>query len=75
MVSQAAGTAGADGTLPDATGLKGAPGEPPTGMYALNKVDVFNLLCIPRAADLTDAQADALIGTRSRSASCTARCS
>ena len=31
-------------------------------MHALNKVDLFNLLCIPRAADLTDAQADALIG-------------
>ena len=62
VVSQAAGTAGADGTLPDATALKGAPGDPPTGMYALTKVDLFNLLCIPRAANLTDAQADALIG-------------
>jgi len=60
--SQAAGAAGADGTPPDKTALAGAPGEPPTGMYALGKVDLFNLLCIPRAAALSDAQADALIG-------------
>ena len=60
--SQTDATAGADGDLPDATALEGAPGEPPTGMYALTKVDLFNLLCIPRAADLPDAQADALIG-------------
>ena len=31
-------------------------------MYALTKVDLFNLLCIPQAAHLEDAQADALIG-------------
>jgi uncharacterized protein len=31
-------------------------------MHALSKVDLFNLLCIPRAADLHDAQADALVG-------------
>ncbi len=60
--SQAAGAAGADGSLPDKTALAGAPGEPPTGMYALGKVDLFNLLCMPRAAALSDAQADALIG-------------
>jgi hypothetical protein len=58
----AATAAGADGTLPDATALAGSPGEPPTGMYALGKVDLFNLLCIPRAADLPDAQADVLVG-------------
>ena len=62
VVSQAAGIAGANGTVPDATALKGAPGEPPTGMYALTKVDLFNLLCMPRAAALSDAQADAVIG-------------
>jgi phage tail sheath protein FI len=60
--SQAAGTAGADGTLPDKSALAGAPGEPPTGMHALAKIDLFNMLCIPRAAALSDAQADALIG-------------
>jgi Bacteriophage tail sheath protein len=58
----AATAAGNDGTLPDATALAGAPGEPPTGMYALAKVDLFNLLCIPRAADIPDAQADVLVG-------------
>ena len=60
--SQAVGATGADGTLPDASALTGTPGEPPTGMYALSKVDLFNLLCIPRAADIPDAQADALVG-------------
>ena len=60
--SQAAGAAGDDGTLPDKSALAGAPGEPPTGMYALAKIDLFNMLCIPRAAALPDAQADALIG-------------
>ncbi|HET8758047.1 MAG TPA: phage tail sheath C-terminal domain-containing protein [Solirubrobacteraceae bacterium] len=58
----AANMTGNDGTLPNATALAGSPGEPPTGMYALAKTDLFNLLCIPRAAALTDAQADALIG-------------
>jgi Bacteriophage tail sheath protein len=58
----AANMAGDDGTLPNATALAGSPGEPPTGMYALAKTDLFNLLCIPRAAALSDAQADALIG-------------
>ena len=60
--SKAAGTTGGNGALPDAAALGGAPGEPPTGMNALGKVDLFNLLCIPRAADLPDAQQDALIG-------------
>lgn len=60
--SQVAGTAGVDGELPDANALKGAPGEPPTGMYALSKVDLFNILCIPRAADLPDTEMDLLVG-------------
>lgn len=60
--SKAPGAAGADGVAPDASALRGTPGEAPTGMYALSKVDLFNILCIPRIAQLSDAQADALIG-------------
>ena len=60
--SQAAGVVGDDGGLPGKSALAGAPGEPPTGMYALAKIDLFNLLCLPRASSLQDAEADALIG-------------
>ena len=52
--AQAAGTAGDDGTQPDATALVGtAAVDPPTGMFALDKVDIFNILCIPRIARVT----------------------
>jgi phage tail sheath protein FI len=60
--SKAAGTVGGDGVPPDANALRGTPGENPTGMYALSKVDLFNLLCIPRIAELPDAEADSLVG-------------
>jgi len=43
----------ADGDLPEATDIIGTQAvDPHTGMYALDYVDLFNLLCIPRAADL-----------------------
>lgn len=49
-----AGTAGADGDLPEATDIIGTQAvEPHTGMYALDYVDLFNIMCIPRAAELT----------------------
>jgi phage tail sheath protein FI len=54
--------AGADGVPPDANALRGTPGENPTGMYALSKIDLFNLLCIPRIAKLPDLEADSLVG-------------
>jgi phage tail sheath protein FI len=60
--SKAPGTVGGDGVPPDANALRGTPGENPTGMYALSKIDLFNLLCIPRIAQLPDAEADALVG-------------
>ena len=44
--------------IADSTTLQG----PKRGLWALDDVDLFNLLCIPRAAALPDAQADALIG-------------
>lgn len=47
----AAGNAGNDGTPPDATALIGnSAAIPPTGLYALDKVDLFNILCLPRLA-------------------------
>lgn len=58
VASQLGGTRGALGVVPNQAALNGDPGEPdpPTGMYALNGVDLFNLLSIPRAADLDDAE-------------------
>jgi phage tail sheath protein FI len=45
-----AGVAGGDGLPPDATAIIGSQASVPyTGMYALDRVDLFNILCIPRA--------------------------
>lgn len=44
----ASAKAGADGDLPGASALTGDPAAF-TGMYALDKVDLFNLLCFPDA--------------------------
>ena len=47
--AQTGPVAGGDGTPPNATQTQGSQiGR--TGIYALDKVDIFNLLCIPRAA-------------------------
>lgn len=44
---------GADGVPPNATDLIGNPAAiPPTGIYALEKVSLFNILCLPRIARL-----------------------
>lgn len=51
--SQGAGTAGANGDPPDADALRGIRDPDKSGMYALEDVD-FNILCIPRAAELAD---------------------
>lgn len=52
-----AGTTGADGEAPTADDLVGAVADAnDRGVFALRKVDLFNLLCIPRAAQLADAQ-------------------
>ncbi len=45
--AQVGGSAGNDGTEPDATALIGNQ-VAKTGMFALEDVDLFNLLCIPR---------------------------
>jgi len=47
--AQAAGAAGADGTPPDAAELIGSQAAR-TGFHALEAVDLFNILAIPRAA-------------------------
>ncbi len=45
------GTPGGDGELPSADSLVGAVSDAgDKGIYALRKADLFNLLCIPRAA-------------------------
>ena len=50
---QAAGAAGDDGSAPDANALIGSGAvDPPTGMNALEKVDLFSILCLPRIARL-----------------------
>jgi hypothetical protein len=51
------GQTGADGNLPGPTDIIGTQAvEPHAGMFALDYVDLFNILCIPRTADLADAQ-------------------
>lgn len=44
---------GADGTMPVADTTLIGDAATKTGLYALEDVDLFNILCIPRAADLS----------------------
>lgn len=47
---------GNDGTAPGPTEILGSNAlEPPTGMFALDNVDLFNIMCLPGAADLASA--------------------
>jgi phage tail sheath protein FI len=57
------GTVGADGVPPDAAALVGAVADAnDRGIYALRKADLFNLLCIPRAATMAaEANGDTLM--------------
>jgi phage tail sheath protein FI len=54
--AQIEGVAGNDGTPPNATLLRGSRVNK-TGIYALEDVDIFNLLCIPRTAEMDDTSA------------------
>jgi phage tail sheath protein FI len=45
---------GHDGTVPVGAAALTGNASAKTGLYALEDIDLFNLLCIPRAADLTD---------------------
>jgi Bacteriophage tail sheath protein len=48
---QLAGTEGKDGIPPKGSDLIGSgAATPPTGVHALDKVDLFNILCLPRIA-------------------------
>jgi phage tail sheath protein FI len=52
---------GDDGLPPGAAEIIGTNAlEPPTGMFALDNVDLFNILCLPRAAELGDTERDAI---------------
>ena len=51
---------GTDGHLPDATGLIGDP-LAKTGIFALDAVDDFNILCLPDVMNLGDGDAFAVI--------------
>lgn len=53
---------GNDGALPGPTEIIGSNAlEPPTGMFALDNVDLFNILCLPGAAELASStQRDAV---------------
>lgn len=52
---------GADGVVPGPAELLGSDAvEPPTGMRAFDNVDLFNILCLPRAAELTDTERNAV---------------
>jgi phage tail sheath protein FI len=51
IAKQNGGNAGEDGIAPDGTVLIGSGAAvPPTGLHALDKVDLFNILCLPRIA-------------------------
>lgn len=51
--AQKGGAEGKDGDPPDADALRGKELDK-SGLYALEEVDIFNILCIPRVADLDD---------------------
>jgi len=53
-------TQGVDGGPPDATALLGSA-TAKTGMYALEGVDIFNILCVPDTVRLDDTNAAAVI--------------
>jgi len=52
--------AGSDGSVPDSAAIIGSLNQK-TGIYALEDVDLFNIMCIPRTGAATDATFDAAI--------------
>ena len=57
---QGTSVVGADGTVPGAAQLLGVRNDK-TGLYALEDVDLFNILCIPRAAELGSTDLSAVV--------------
>jgi len=60
MGQQDAGSAGIDGSAPTALQIIGSEANK-TGLYALEDVGSFNLLCLPRTADMSEADGLAVI--------------
>jgi uncharacterized protein len=60
--AQNGGEPGLDGNLPDATALRGVRDPDKSGLYALEDVDLFNIVCIPRVAELPATDFGAVIG-------------
>jgi phage tail sheath protein FI len=56
----AGGGLGGDGVLPGAAELEGLRANK-TGLYAFEDVDLFNILCVPRAADLGTSDMQAVV--------------
>jgi uncharacterized protein len=63
---QGGGTAGSNGSPPDAAALIGSSNGK-TGIYALKDADLFNILCIPRTASVAVGSAASLTGTAAAS--------
>ncbi|MCA9660380.1 MAG: phage tail sheath subtilisin-like domain-containing protein [Myxococcales bacterium] len=62
IAAQQVGATGADGLEEaDADALKGNRGDK-TGIYALLDVDLFNILCLPRAVELSELEMNAVYG-------------
>ena len=64
--AQVAGTAGSDGTPPVPASIKGSRALK-TGIYALEDVDLFNILCLPDVSDV-GVLADAIVYAAERRA-------
>jgi phage tail sheath protein FI len=57
FASLTGGVTGTDGNAPTAADIVGTQAlDPHTGIYALDYVDLFNILCLPSAADLSDTE-------------------
>ena len=66
---------GADGDKPGPGEIIGSSAvEPHTGMFALDYVDLFNIMCIPRAAKLDDVKMTAVISNAIICAACISIC-
>jgi phage tail sheath protein FI len=54
---------GGDGIEPGADELIGVRTDPCTGMYALDYADIFNILCMPRTANLGSTEMTSVVAT------------
>lgn len=62
VAAQVADVQGGDGMEPGPAEIIGSQAvDPHTGMYALDYVDLFNILCIPRAAELGATEMDLVV--------------